>query len=135
MARLLSSVLLRLFVLSCGAGVLVACAGTPSPQVPAAPAPIVTPVDAPPGSLTCGELTTAVNGATLMDPGVVDAIVRVSSLADAPLADSARRLAAAYAAAVTAHGSDSEPDAIAAVSAAGADLTRVCTESGLDTVG
>jgi hypothetical protein len=126
---------LRLLALSASASVLVACSGTPTPAPPAGPALAASAIGELPGSLTCGELETAVNAATLMDPGVVDAIVRISSSADAPLADSARRLAAAYAAAVTAHGSGSEPDAIAAVSAAGADLTRVCTESGLDTVG
>jgi hypothetical protein len=70
-----------------------------------------------------------------MDPGVVDAIVRASRTADAPVADAAERLAASYASAVAAHGSESEPDAIAAVSVAGADMTKVCDDSGLDTVG
>jgi hypothetical protein len=92
-------------------------------------------VDDPPGSLACGALQQAVTKATLMDPGVVDAIVRASRTADAPVADAADRLAAAYASAVAAHGSESEPDAIAAVSVAGADMTKVCDDSGLDTVG
>jgi hypothetical protein len=70
-----------------------------------------------------------------MDAGVVDAIVRASRTADAPVADAAERLAAAYASAVAAHGQESEPDAIAAVSVAGADMTSVCADSGLDTVG
>jgi hypothetical protein len=145
------------------ASVLVACSGTPQPIVspsggsapagnasagsaPAgnasagsAPAPTgsngATIVDDPPGSMACGELKDAVTGATLMEPGVVDQIVRYSSTADAPVADSAQRLAAAYVAAVTAHGSDGEPDAVAAVSMAGADMTKVCDESGLETVG
>ena len=66
---------------------------------------------------------------------LVDAIVRASRTADAPVADAAERLAAAYASAVAAHGQESEPDAIAAVSVAGADMTGVCADSGLDTVG
>jgi hypothetical protein len=91
--------------------------------------------DDPPGSLACAALQRAVNRATLMDPGVVDAIVRGSRTADAPVADAAERLAAAYASAVAAHGLEGEPDAIAAVSVAGADMTGVCADSGLDTVG
>jgi hypothetical protein len=132
-----------LFALVGCAGVLVACSGTPrpivSPAAGSAPAPTAsigaTVVDDPPGSMACGELKDAVTGATLMEPGVVDRIVGYSSTADAPVADSAQRLAAAYAAAVTAHGSDNEPDAVAAVSAAGAEMTRICDESGLATVG
>jgi hypothetical protein len=124
-------------------GVLAACSGTPtpivSPAVGKAPLPTASsgvPVDDdPPGSVACGELKDAVTAASLMEPGVVDKIVRLSSTADAPVADSAQRLAVAYAAAVTAHGSDSEPDAVAAVSVAGADMTKVCSDSGLDTVG
>lgn len=134
-----------------GVGVLTACSATPSPPIVSSPAGTVASpagtvaaptasgdgalVDEPPGSLTCGELKTAVNGATLMEPGVVDGIVRISSTADAPVADSARRLAVAYASAVAAHGSEGEPDAIAAVSMAGAEMTQVCVDSGLDTVG
>jgi hypothetical protein len=70
-----------------------------------------------------------------MDAGVINAIVRASRTADAPIADAAERLAAAYASAVAARGLESEPDAIAAVSVAGADMTQVCDDSGLDTVG
>jgi hypothetical protein len=92
-------------------------------------------VDDPPGAITCRRLEDAVHDATLMDPGVVDAIVTASATADAPVADAAHRLAAAYASAVTAKGSDSEPDAIAAVSKAGADMAGVCADSGLETVG
>jgi hypothetical protein len=92
-------------------------------------------VDDPPGSLTCGELKTAVDSGGLMEPGVVDRIVRLSGTADAPVADAARRLASAYAAATAAHGTDDEPDAVAAVSSAGADMMQVCDESGLETVG
>ena len=92
-------------------------------------------MDDPPGSLACAALQRAVTKATLMDTGVVDTIVRASRTADAPVADAAERLAAAYASAVAAHGLEAEPDAIAAVSVAGADMTEVCDDSGLDTVG
>jgi hypothetical protein len=92
-------------------------------------------VDDPPGTITCHKLAEAVANATLMEPGVVDEIVAASSTADAPVADSAHRLAATYASALTAKGSDSEPDAVAAVSAAGADMSGVCDDSGLETVG
>jgi hypothetical protein len=147
---------LRLLALVGCLSALFACSGTPQPIVSPsarsaaaptasngaagdAPAPATssdaTMVDDPPGSMACGELRDAVTGATLMEAGVVDRIVRSSSTADAPVADSAQRLAAAYAAAVAAHGSDSEPDAVAAVSVAGADMTRICDESGLATVG
>jgi hypothetical protein len=145
---------MRLLVLVGCLSALVACSGTPQPIVspsagsaPAAsngasgnaPAPTASDdaavVDDPPGSMACGELQDAVTGATLMEAGVVDRIVRYSGTADAPVADSAQRLAVAYAAAVAAHGSDNEPDAVAAVSVAGADMTKICDESGLDTVG
>jgi hypothetical protein len=118
-----------------------ACSRSPSPAASPSPAPSVSPaaspavVDDPPGSVACAALQLAVTRATLMDPGVVDAIVRASRTADAPVADAAERLAAAYASAVAAHGLQTEPDAIAAVSVAGADMTSVCADSGLDTVG
>jgi hypothetical protein len=70
-----------------------------------------------------------------MEPGVVDAINRASGTADAPVADAAGRLAAAYGTAVTASGAPEEPDRIAAVSAAAADMSGVCDDSGLETVG
>jgi hypothetical protein len=110
---------------------------TAAPTAAATPFPASSPsaVDDPPGAITCSKLVKAVNDATLMEPGVVDDIVAASSTADAPVADSARRLAAAYASAVTAKGSDSEPDAVAAVSTAGADMSKVCADSGLETVG
>src|SRR4051812_11483214 len=91
--------------------------------------------DDPPGTNTCTLLVSAVNDATLMEAGVVDAIARASSTADAPVADAAQRLAAAYAAAVAVKGADSEPDAVAAVSAAGSEMATVCDESGLAQVG
>jgi hypothetical protein len=105
------------------------------PSVSLSASPAAAPADDPPGSLACTALRRAVTRATLMDAGVVDAIVRASRTADAPVADAAERLAAAYASAVAAHGQESEPDAIAAVSVAGADMTGVCADSGLDTVG
>lgn len=115
------------------------CSNGPEPTAPssggAAQGNTGTPADDPPGTLTCKSLANAVRSATLMNPGVVDGIVRLSSTADAPLADAAKRLAAAYAAAVNAHGTDAEPDAIAGVSVAGAEMTKVCDDSGLAAVG
>jgi hypothetical protein len=145
MPRPLSAALIGLLVLAGGAGGVVGCSGSPQPVASPFVGPVSAPaptgsdgspaVDDPPGTLACDALQEAVNGATLMEPGVVDAIVFASVTADAPVSDAAQRLAAAYATAITAHGSDSEPDAVAAVSAAGADMTRVCDESGLATVG
>ncbi len=60
---------------------------------------------------------------------------QASTTADAPIADSAQRLAAAYAGAVSARGTESEPDAVAAVSAAGVEMSTVCEQSGLEPVG
>jgi hypothetical protein len=99
------------------------------------PSPSMAPVDDPPGTNTCKLLVAAINGATLMEPGVVDAIVAASSTADAPVGDAAQRLGAAYAAAVTASTSPDEPDKVAAVSAGASDMANVCDESGLATVG
>jgi hypothetical protein len=91
--------------------------------------------DDPPGAITCAKLAAAISAVTIMDPGVVDGIVTASNTADAPVADAAQRLASAYAAAVAAKGSDDEPDAVAGVSAAAADMSGVCDDSGLETVG
>ena len=88
-----------------------------------------------PGELTCGALAAAINDATLMNPGVVDAIVAAASSADAPIADAARRLSDTYRSARASAGTEDEPDAVAAVSVAGAEMSDVCGESGLDTVG
>jgi hypothetical protein len=120
---------------------------TPSAQAPPNPAEQV-PADPPeqvpadpsatediPGTVACGALTAAVRDATLMTPGVVDAIVSASGTADAPIAESAQRMATAYASAVAERGTDSEPDAVAAVSAAAAEMSTVCSESGLEAVG
>jgi hypothetical protein len=124
---------------------------TPSPQAPPAARPATTsaaarpsaPAGVPtaedsgalPGTRTCADLNAAVSQASLMEPGVVDGIVAASSTADAPVADAARRLAAAYARATTSKGTVQEPDTVAAVSAAAADMAGVCAESGLESVG
>jgi hypothetical protein len=141
MCRSLPAGSLALALLAGASAALAGCSTPPmvSPSVSPAPAPAgndgLAAVDEPPGTNTCHQLRVAVTDATLMVPGVVDSIVQASSAADAPVADAAQRMAAAYAAAVTAKGSDSEPDAVAAVSAAGATMSGVCDDSGLDTVG
>lgn len=133
-----------LFLAACGHS-------TPAPPAPPAVPPATTsamaappaPADVPtaeasgalPGTRTCADLTTAITQATLMEPGVVDRIVKASSTADAPVADAARRLSAAYAKATTSKGTAQEPDAVAAVSAAAADMAGVCAESGLESAG
>jgi hypothetical protein len=89
-------------------------------------------VDDPPGLITCGQVVAALRDGTLMDPGVVDRIAAAGSTADAPVADAASALAGAYAAALTEAGRPGEPDAVAAVSAAAADMSGVCADSGLD---
>ena len=125
-----------LLVLCVACGPLSGCSDDTTPA--AAPTPTVEESTAPedrPGLNACAALKAAVADATLMTPGVVDAIVQASATADAPVTDAARRLAVAYAAATAAMGTDDEPDAVAAVSAAGADMTSICNDSGLDTVG
>jgi hypothetical protein len=134
---------LVLALLAGGSAVLAGCSRSPQPTVSPSTRPAPAPTgsddlaaaDDPPGTNTCHQLRAAVTGATLMQPGVVDSIATASGTADAPVADAAQRMAAAYASAVTAKGSDSEPDAVAAVSAAGAAMSGVCDDSGLDTVG
>ncbi|WP_127504458.1 hypothetical protein [Actinoplanes solisilvae] len=107
----------------------------------AAPAPASSPaapsaaVDDPPGALTCAALATAIAQSSLMVAGVVDDVVRSSATADAPVADAAERLGVAYAKAVSAAGTEQEPDAVAAVGAAASDMSSVCSDSGLKTVG
>ena len=88
-----------------------------------------------PGEITCEELATAVEYGTLMEAGVVDTIVTSAKAADAPIADGAAKLGTAYRTATESHGTEEEPDAIAAVSAAGATLMAVCDESAPDSVG
>ena len=109
--------------------------GGPGTPAATAPAGSATPVDDPPGMITCRRLATAVGDATLMDAGVIDAIVAAADTADAPVADAALRLAEAYAAARKAAGTAAEPDAIAAVSAAAVDMSNVCADSGLASAG
>ncbi|HET6478561.1 MAG TPA: hypothetical protein VFG35_00765 [Actinoplanes sp.] len=113
--------------------------GTPEQAVTPAPTAssmsVSASVDDPPGSLTCTALAATIADGTLMTPGVVDDVVRAGTTADAPVADAAERLAAAYAAAISAAGSEQEPDAVAAVVAAASDMSSVCSDSGLRTVG
>ncbi|MFI5936842.1 hypothetical protein [Actinoplanes sp. NPDC051494] len=92
-------------------------------------------LDDPPGTLACGKAVAAVREGTVTTPGVADAILRASETADAPVADAAQRLAQAYATAVAAAGADDEPDKVAAVSAAAAEMVSVCRDSGLETAG
>lgn len=106
----------------------------PSASSPAAE-PTAEPDGAPPGTRTCTELSVAIKAASLMQPGVVDRIVAASNTADAPVGDAAERLATAYAKATASKGTGQEPDAVAAVSAAAADMDGVCTESGLESAG
>lgn len=92
-------------------------------------------VDEPPGTIACGKAVQAVRNATLMNPGVITDITAATGTADAPVADAAQRLSAAYSKAVAAHDTDAEPDAVAAVSAAAAELVKICGDSGLETAG
>jgi hypothetical protein len=120
---------------------LAGCSGTDSAPEPAPPSasPSIEasplPEDDPPGTLTCAALAAAIADSSLMAPGIVDGIVTTSATADAPVADAAQRLATAYAQAVAAAGQDTEPDAVAAVGAAASDMSTVCSDSGLQTVG
>jgi hypothetical protein len=112
---------------------------TPEAAAPtvASPAPsgLESQLDDPPGTLTCAALSGAIAASSLMNPGVVDTIVRTSGTADAPVADAAQRLATAYNSAISAAGTEKEPDAVAAVGAAASDMSTVCSDSGLKTVG
>jgi hypothetical protein len=114
---------------------LTGCSAKTNPGPPApGPSPISTtaPVDDPPGLLTCRHLADAIRAASLMEPGVIQAIVAAGTTADAPVADAASALGQAYEKALTSHGTRAEPDAVAAVSAAAADMSQVCADSGLD---
>jgi len=91
--------------------------------------------DDPPGSIACARLAVAVAAGSFMTPGVIDGIVAATATADAPLADAAQRLGDAYRAAVAAKNKADEPDRIAAIGAAASDMSGVCAESGLQTVG
>jgi hypothetical protein len=106
-----------------------------SPSPSRAPAASAAPVDEPPGAIACDKAVRAVSDASLMNPGVIADITTASGTADAPVADAAQVLSTAYTRAVAAHGTDAEPDAVAAVSAAAAELVAICGDSGLETVG
>ncbi|MBG0563021.1 hypothetical protein [Actinoplanes aureus] len=114
--------------------VLGGCSSPATPESSSSGSTGPSPVDDPPGLITCLEVAAALRDATLMDPGVVDRIAASSATADAPVADAATALADAYAQAVAARGSAAEPDAIAAVSIAAADMSRTCGDSGLESV-
>jgi len=122
------------------------CSGPPdNPPAPAISGPASTPAvepsavepsaDEPPGAIACGKAALAVRDATLMNPGVITDITRASGTADAPVADAAQHLSEAYTEAAGAHGTGAEPDAVAAVSAAAAELLKICSDSGLAAVG
>ncbi|MFI7541520.1 hypothetical protein [Actinoplanes sp. NPDC049599] len=104
----------------------------PTAALSAAPA---TSADDPPGAIACGKAIRAVREATLMNPGIITDITNAAATADAPVADAAARLSTAYTDAVAAHNKNTEPDAIAAVSAAAAELVEICNDSGLETAG
>ena len=91
--------------------------------------------DEPPGTVACGKISEAARAGTLMQPGVVTDVYRSTATADAPVADAAGRLQEAYERAVRAQGSENEPDLVAAVSAAAAEMVSVCADSGLETAG
>ncbi|MBL7260453.1 hypothetical protein [Paractinoplanes lichenicola] len=106
------------------------------PARPAAPSTATsTAEEDPPGAEACAALAQAIEDSSLMTAGVVDGIVRASGTADAPVADAAERLRTAYGKAISSAGTEGEPDAVAAVGAAAADMSSVCSDSGLRTVG
>jgi hypothetical protein len=128
----------------CGCGVERSPTATPT----AAPAPTIAAggsavpsvvssvvVDDPPGTIACAQLAVALRDGSLMTAGVVDSIVSASATADAPVADAADRLSKAYDAARAAAGKADEPDVVAAVGARASEMSDVCTDSGLQTVG
>jgi hypothetical protein len=137
MLRSLSVVALSLLVgtalAGCGDDTPVATPTTPAPQISAFVS--VGPTEARPGSAACALLVQAIEDATLMQPGVADAVVAASQSGDEDVAAEGRRLGAAYAAAISSRGTDGEPDAVAAVSAAGADMRALCVRAGLATAG
>ena len=110
-----------------GVPTLIFSRGVPDSGGPAA--------DDPPGALACRQARTVIAAGTLMNPGVASGVAQAAINADAPIADAALRLLRAYEQAVAARGTEGEPDAVAAVSAAGAEFAGVCADSGLDTVG
>jgi len=108
-------------------------AETPAPPAPAPSASAV--VDDPPGAIACGKIGAAARAGTLMQPGVVADVSRATGTADAPVADAASRLQQAYERASRAQGAEDEPDLVAAVSAAAAEMVSVCADSGLESAG
>lgn len=104
-----------------------------------APAPSVAissgAVDEPPGIKACTLLADAIARSTLMNAEVIDGIVAASTTANASVAGAARRLGEAYGKAIDAKGTEEEPDRIAGVSAAAADMSTICADSGLRSVG
>jgi len=113
------------------------CSDTPETPGPT-PAPSISVSAAeedPPGAQACAALAQAIDDSSLMTAGVVDGIARASGTADAPVADAAERLLIAYGKAVSSAGTEGEPDAVAAVGAAASDMSSVCSDSGLRTVG
>ncbi|MEV4639350.1 hypothetical protein AB0J80_18560 [Actinoplanes sp. NPDC049548] len=117
---------------------LAGCSGGGPVPVAASPAPSPASsavADDPPGALACGRIVEAVRAGTLMQPGVVTGVSASTATADAPVADAAVRLQQAYEQAVKAQGSEDEPDLVAAVSAAAAEMVSVCADSGLETAG
>jgi hypothetical protein len=135
MPRSLPAVLLSVLTALAGCSEPAQEQAAPAPTAAATSAAPASPEDEPPGTIACGKAIRAVRDATLMNPGVIADITNAAGTADAPVADAAQRLAEAYDKAVAAHNKDTEPDAIAAVSAAGAELIQICTDSGLETVG
>lgn len=134
--RLPALSLLILIVASVGT----ACAGpantpaAPSAQPPTVPASVPA-GDDPPGKIACAKAASTLRDGTVMTPGVVADITTAAATADAPVLEAAQALAASYTKAVAAQGTEAEPDAIAAVSAAAAELARICADSGLEVVG
>ncbi|MDY7084347.1 MAG: hypothetical protein SYR96_04515 [Actinomycetota bacterium] len=129
MRQIPAAVLAVLLVGGCGSG-------DEKPRIAPSPSVEVSPAeDEPPGALACAALDQAMDDASLMQAGVVDTIVKASATADAPVADAAERLRTAYGKAVSSAGTESEPDAVAAVGAAASDMSSVCSDSGLRTVG
>ena len=130
----MSVLLCLLLVGGCSSG------GTPQPAPSASSKVAPVPADPSatedvPGEMACGTLVASIKNGSLMEPGLVETIVTSASTADAPIADAAQRLGEAYTAAAGSAGTDGEADAVAAVSAAGADMLQICDESGLQTVG
>lgn len=132
-----SAFLLLMLLLVFGGGCSGNDDGQPAPAIPpvtAAPEDLRA-TDDQPGLRACEALSAAVQDGTLMEPEVVATIVTSAGSADGPVADAAQRLGAAHTSATAAQGTGGEPDAVAAVSAAGAEMLQVCDESGLQTVG